>query len=124
MQSWIMSHLLHLGTGSGVLILLAFKLFGSRLIERVTDYFVDKVLTNGDTHDKALALALVKWAEAKIPDAGTGQSKFALVDTMMSTVVPNLSADQRKQLIEASVDMMEKSLAKAEIKLSPPPSSP
>lgn len=95
---------------SGCMIGIAAFLPG--LIARKFGSALDAALAQGDENDDELVLAMVKWAEKKLPDPNTGKDKYRAVANLVAARFPLLKADQIEALIEETVSRMEAEAAK------------
>lgn len=72
-------------------------------LRKVETMVFKKLLANGDAIDQRAIRATIRawttWAEEKY-GTGTGAQKFAVVDGVLAKVLPFLSAEDRKKLIE------------------------
>lgn len=103
------------GAGLALLLGLAIKLV-PKLLSNLLGKNLDKLLSTQDPADKELLLALVKWAEKKIPEPGQGKARFDLVAAKLVAWFPVLKKSEAKisELIEAAVTAMDNELKKRE----------
>jgi hypothetical protein len=104
LQSWIIG-------GTGIVLLgLAVK-YAPEFLASQEDRLLTGLLDRGDDADDELLLAIVKWADKKIPGGQQGHLKYQAAANLISARFPLLSADKLDELIEKAVDRMK---AKAE----------
>jgi len=75
---------------------------------------VSKALASQDKDDRELVLALVRWAEKKIPGPGKGKEKLALVTDKIVSMFPlsDRNKGNVREIIEESVYKMKEELGK------------
>lgn len=71
------------------------------------DKLLTKALEQLGPDDEELVLAMVKWAERKVPGSNLGHVKYRAVAEMVSARFPLISADKLVQMIESAVDKMK-----------------
>lgn len=75
------------------------------------------LFSRGDVVDqecaRSVVAAVVVWAEKRAAPNADGSSKFAAVDKLLARFLPFLSADERREVIEASVKEMDKAAHEA-----------
>ena len=101
-----------IGIATTLLVGLAVKQIPGLLASQVKTG-IDKLLAEGDDADDELILAMVKWADKKIPGSGQGHVKYLAVANLVAARFPWFKAEQVCALIEASVDKV-KAQAEAE----------
>lgn len=71
------------------------------------------LISKGDAADRDLILALVKWAEAKLPAPGVGDQRYKLVSAKIVQLFPWLKGQEQAvaDLIENAVADMESEVA-------------
>ncbi len=90
---------------------------------------ISYLFSRGDAIDqecaRSIVAAVVLWAEKRAAPNADGSSKFATVDRLLANALPFLNADERRQVIEASVREMDKAandaLSASATKASPAP---
>lgn len=93
--------------------------FLKKTLRKMASSFTKKkiasILDKDDEDDRELALALMKWAEAKIPDKGKGKEKYELAAKKMGSLLPFLKKHEKKiaQLLESIVVAVDNELKKA-----------
>lgn len=70
---------------------------GRKAFRSISEWILSRIIQDKHPENQKLALAIVKWAEAKLPAKGTGAEKFKLVDEILSHYLDN--PEQRKRLI-------------------------
>lgn len=108
--------------GAGIaLALFAASKWGLDAWDRYVSKTLDHLLDLKNPEDRALVEALVLWAEVKIPDAGRGKEKYALVAHKLVTLFPAMSKYEARigVLIEEAVKRLDENL-----KQRIPPTSP
>jgi hypothetical protein len=73
---------------------------------------MDKFLSSHDAADDELFLAIVKWADKKIPGSNQGHLKYQAAANLFAARFPIFSADKIDELIEKSVDQMKEAAEK------------
>lgn len=103
------------GAGIALVLGLAIKIV-PKLLANMLGKKLDGLLSTGDPADKELLLALVKWAEAKLPEPGQGKARFDMVAAKLVSWFPALKKQEAKisELIEAAVSAMDAELKKHE----------
>lgn len=99
--------------GAGAIFMALRKLLPDFLAKLVSGQ-VDRLLAAKDPEDKALVLAIVKWAEAKIPDRGLGHERYMLAADKLVAMFPALAKnrDDLAAIIEEGVARMDEELKK------------
>lgn len=103
--------------GLGILTPLLAALLRRKLPDFISSKVGSKlkeVLALKDPADRALVLAWVKWAEAKLPDAGLGASRKALITSFLSRIFPTSLAGVISDAIEEAVKAMDLELKRAQ----------
>ena len=87
---------------------------GPKLIRSFMRKQMQKLFDGKSPEDKELILAIVKWAEKKIPDEGKGRYRYELVADKLISIFPILSSNRRvmADLIEQAVTAMDEELKK------------
>lgn len=111
LQAWI------IGGTATVLLGLAAKYLPD-LLANQEDRLLTGLLAKGDEADDELLLAIVKWADKKIPGGQQGHLKYQAAANLVAARFPLLSADKLDELIEKAVDRMK---AKAEERVAKGP---
>lgn len=109
-------------TNWGMLAVGAVSAFiGKWLAKKIPFFIADKfggklkeILNLEDSADRALVLAWVRWAEAKLPDAGLGEKRKELVMAFLSRLFPRALASVLSDIIELAVKQMDEELKKAQ----------
>lgn len=101
------------GVGGGALALLLSK-FVPNLVGKYAERWLEKALDVRNEEDREVVYALVRWAEKKVPEAGTGVEKYALVAKKVTSLFPVMKKyeDRISRLIESSVERLNKELKK------------
>lgn len=100
--------------GTGGALAIAHKLLPG-IVAKMAGARLKTLLAAKDEADRALVLALVKWAEKKIPDSGKGGERFKLVMTKIASIF-RLNDSQKEEvagLIEDMVKAADEELRKA-----------
>ena len=100
-----------LGIGLGMALKWAINAI-PKMIDDIAGRYLDKALDIRNPEDKELVLALVKWAEAKIPDRGKGVEKYKLVAKQIVKLIPMMSKheDRISSMIEEGVSQLDDTL--------------
>lgn len=114
-KTWLIQNGLSLllgGAGLGAVLLLAKKVLPGYLAG-----LMGKQLTKLESkfpEDKDLILALVKWAEKKIPERGQGKERMALVAAKLVQMFPVLKKQESliAEVVEEAVWRMDEELKK------------
>ena len=106
------------GLAGGIGVSAVLKLAKGRIggiVSKLIGGKIKDVLNVNDPADRALILALVKYAEAKLPDAGSGKERFSLVASKIGAFFPVLHAHEKSisEVIEEAVRAMDDELKKA-----------
>ena len=118
--AWVMGTKLGMlvGGAAGGMVLTTGFVAAKRMLPGLLAKWVGAKITAGlnvaDPADKALVLAVVRWAEAKLPDQGTGHDKFKMASAKLISFFPALAGQDERitALIEASVDALDAGLKK------------
>lgn len=104
-----------LASGAGVALVLglAIKIL-PKMLANLLGKKLDGLLSTEDPADKELLLALVKWAEKKLPEAGRGKARYDKVAARLVLWFPLLAKQESKisELIENAVVAMDAELKK------------
>lgn len=101
------------GMGGAALAVLISRIVPS-LVGKWADKYLGKALDVSNPDDKELVLALVKWAEKRVPESGQGKEKFAAVSAKIVAMMPVMKRyeDRLTVLIEESVEKLNQELKK------------
>lgn len=85
--------------------------FVPKLVRSISGMAFKRLVSEGDADDQLLMRSITKafvvWAENKCKKDGAGGEKFKQVDALLAKAIPFLSADQRKSLIENTLDALD-----------------
>ena len=101
-------------TGGVVAAILALKKLAPGFVSKQVGSFLDIRLKTDDPVDKELAMAIVKWAEHKIPDRGMGRERYELAAKKLVEYMPFLKGrdSDLADIIEEAVARMDEELKK------------
>lgn len=85
--------------------------FIPKAVRAIEGRILRHLLSAGDADDqqliRAITRAFVVWAENKCQKEGAGGEKFKQVDALLAKALPFLSADQRRTLIENTLEALD-----------------
>lgn len=83
-----------------------------KLIGKYAEQYLERALDMRNAEDRELVMALVKFAEKKIPDAGTGKEKYRMVAAKIVRMLPVMKNHEERigQMIEDAVSKLDKEL--------------
>lgn len=104
-----------LGAGAAAAAFPLIRRFVLKQIEKYVGKNLENFIDSSKPEDRELVLALVKWAEKKIPEKGAGTEKYDLVAKKLSSLFPLLKQYEEKvsELIEDAVLKLNEELQKS-----------